>query len=33
MMGLNNFDFLRYDFINETPKPILKEVGAGAGAD
>lgn len=28
-MGLNNFDFLRYDFINEDPDEVFEEAGAG----
>jgi energy-coupling factor transporter ATP-binding protein EcfA2 len=28
-MGLNNFDFLRYDFINENPDAVLEEAGVG----
>jgi hypothetical protein len=31
MTGLNNFDFLRYDFINEDPESVFEEVGAGTG--
>jgi hypothetical protein len=30
MMGLNNFDFLRYDFINEDPGKLLEDDGNGA---
>jgi AAA domain, putative AbiEii toxin, Type IV TA system len=30
MTGLNNFDFLRYDFINEDPESVFEEVGAGS---
>ena len=30
MMGLNNFDFLRYDFISEDPERILEREGAAA---
>ncbi len=33
MMGLNNFDFLRYDFINEDPDSVLDEIGAASLAD
>ena len=28
--GLNNFDFLRYDFINEDPDKVLDEAGIDA---
>lgn len=30
MMGLNNFDFLRYDFINEDPEKLLEGDGSAA---
>ena len=28
-IGLNNFDFLRYDLLNENPDEVFEEVGAG----
>jgi energy-coupling factor transporter ATP-binding protein EcfA2 len=28
-MGMNNFDFFRYDFLSEDPDALLEEVGAG----